>query len=113
MRLFQGVILPHPCDGPFYHDWSTKDWMLKVCEECGEAVEAHKLLERAIREKAPQEEVAQASAHLYQELTDVITAATSALDFMGCDFEMRQIIQKQINESNGKRDGGRRFRKEW
>lgn len=34
------VILPRPCNGPVYDDWKIGEWMLKVCEECGEAVTA-------------------------------------------------------------------------
>lgn len=46
-----------------------------------------------------------------RELTDVITAATSALAFAGCSLEDRQHFQQEINESNARRDGGRRFKK--
>ena len=56
--------------------------------------------------------VTAARDELCSELTDVITAATSVLEYVGCNFDERQRYQRKINESNAKRDGGRRFRKD-
>ena len=41
-----------------------------------------------------------------------ITAATSMLDAAGVDAADRQMYQRIINDRNGRRDGGRRFRRE-
>ena len=49
--------------------------------------------------------------NLCLELTDIITAATSMLDVIGVDEAGRQMYQRIINDRNGRRDGGRRFRK--
>ena len=53
-----------------------------------------------------------ARRNLYLELTDVITAETSMLDAAGVDAADRQMYQRIINDRNGRRDGGRRFRRE-
>ena len=33
------------------------------------------------------------------------------MHYLGCDEEMRQKYMKEINESNARRDGGKRFKK--
>lgn len=38
--------------------------------------------------------------HLAEELTDVITAATTALAMLGYDEEARITMQRQVNEKN-------------
>lgn len=107
--------------------------MLKVCEECGEAVTALKLTQKAAKEygafarSLSLDEMNEAKAAMVQayyddllkekrnlclELTDVITAATSMLENMGVDAADRQMYQRVINDRNGRRDGGRRFRRE-
>ena len=127
------VVLPRPVNGPYYDGWSLSDWMLKVCEECGEAVTAKKEYEeeakryQRVLEVLPsghwtEEEAAMANIYkfsmqeakvkLCRELTDVITAATSVLESLGADFEKRQKLQDDVNHSNAERDGGRRFREE-
>ena len=127
------VILPRACDGAVYADWKLDNWMLKVCEECGEAVMALKLAHKAAhdyaayvkklsidtmdesklaREQECLDDFLKARRNLCLELTDVITAATSMLDAAGVDAADRQMYQRIINDRNGRRDGGRRFRRE-
>lgn len=124
------LVLPRPCDGPYYNGWTLNDWLLKVCEECGEAVTAAKYWKKSrekikwfIREypgenigeekeaafRALSEEAHKDRTELCEELTDVITAATSVLEFIGCDANHRAIVQDRINRRNGERDGGTRF----
>lgn len=127
------VILPKACNGEAYADWTLNNWMLKVCEECGEAVMALKLAHKAAHEYAAYvktlsldtmdeskiareqeclDDFLKARRNLCLELTDVITAATSMLDAAGVDAADRQMYQRIINDRNGRRDGGRRFRRE-
>lgn len=127
------VILPKACNGEAYAGWTLDNWMLKVCEECGEAVMALKLAHKAAHEYAAYvktlsldtmdeskiareqeclDDFLKARRNLCLELTDVITAATSMLDAAGVDAADRQMYQRIINDRNGRRDGGRRFRRE-
>ena len=107
-------VLPRPVNGPVYDGWTLEKWMLKVCEETGEAVTACKRLNRKVSSGVfePVEGLSKYKWYentvpmihkeyndLCMELTDVIT-------------EERQMFQKKINESNAVRDGGRRFREE-
>lgn len=124
--------MPKACNGEVYADWKLDNWMLKVCEECGEAVMALKLAHKAeheyaayvktlsldtmdetklAREQNCLDEFLEARRNLCLELTDVITAATSMLDAAGVDAADRQMYQRIINDRNGRRDGGRRFRR--
>ncbi len=41
-----------------------------------------------------------AREHLAEELTDVITAATTALEMLGYDLEKRRKMQERVNEKN-------------
>lgn len=127
------VILPRPCNGPVYDDWKIGEWMLKVCEECGEAVKALKLTQKAAIEygnfvrglsldemneakmakaEAYYDDLLEEKRNLCLELTDIITAATSMLENIGVDETGRQMYQRIINARNARRDGGRRFREE-
>ena len=127
------VILPRPCNGPVYDDWKIGEWMLKVCEECGEAVTALKLTQKAAIEygnfvrglsldemneakmakaEAYYDDLLEEKRNLCLELTDIITAATSMLENIGVDETGRQMYQRIINARNARRDGGRRFREE-
>ena len=102
----EAVVLPHPCDGPLYKNWTILDWMGKVTEEFKEVREA---AGEQIARDGMKIKVA-LSPHLWYELTDLITVCTSMLAATGCDFETRQAIQCQINTSNAERDEGRRVR---
>lgn len=127
------IILPRPVNGPVYDGWTLERWLLKVCEEVGEAVTAGKHFERTVKkykealslamgDAVPEprnayaccmeERVKQARANLCLELTDTITAAVSVLEYLGCDFNERQRFQQEINDNNACRDGGRRFKEE-
>ena len=44
-----------------------------------------------------------AREHLSEELTDVVTAATTALHMLGYDEEARGKLQERVNEKNRKR----------
>ena len=125
------IILPRPVNGPVYDEWTLEKWLLKVCEECGEAITAYKHLEKTVKdyqqtansvtpdmmtdrqafEKRTNLDLVRSARHaLCRELTDTITAATSALHYLGAHLEERQSLQREVNESNAKRDGGKRFR---
>ena len=127
------VILPRPCNGPVYDDWKIGEWMLKVCEECGEAVTALKLTQKAAIEygnfvrglsldemneakmakaEAYYDDLLEEKRNLCLERTDIITAATSMLENIGVDETGRQMYQRIINARNARCDGGRRFREE-
>lgn len=96
----EAVVLPHPCDGPLYKNWTILDWMSKVHEEFKEVqAEAGKIvIHEGIFPK------------LWYELTDLITVCTSMLEATGCDYQTRQAIQYKTNESNATRDDGMRFK---
>ena len=103
-----------PCNGPLYEGMSQWDRQAKVHEEL---IEAEKALNDSISSlfiyaKHCQGTASRDMVQYWRELTDVITAATSALEASGCDFEMRQLLQAAINERNMKRDGGRRVKRE-
>lgn len=42
----------------------------------------------------------------------MIIATTGLMNYLGCDEKMRQEYMQEVNESNAKRDGGRRFANE-
>ena len=104
------VVLPHPCNGPVYDDWGVRDYLIKLGEECGEVFKAYKELMRAYKSK-DLDEKSEAMENILRECADVQVAATSLMDFLGCGDEGRQEVMREINESNAKRDGGKRFKK--
>ena len=93
------VVLPHPCDGPLYKDCTAADYFAKMAEEHLEVIEAYKEIEKNGGD----------SRHFLKECTDLIIMTTSLMNSLGCDEKMRQQYMKEINESNAKRDGGKRF----
>lgn len=95
------VVLPHPCDGELYKDWTAADYFAKIAEEHLEVIDAYKEIERNGGE----------SQHFLRECTDLIVATTGLMNYLGCDEKMRQEYMKEVNESNAKRDGGKRFKK--
>ena len=125
------TILPRPCNGELFDDWTLDMWMLKVCEETAEAVTAAKELKKAPEQyqrfdeshspKRSQMEkflcdmmnfdIRDAYEQLCMELTDIITAATSALEYLGAGVAERQEYQRRVNDSNAQRDNGKRFRR--
>lgn len=98
------VVLPHPCDGELYKDWLLVEYIAKVLEEAKEVVDAYIDL---IKDPKNPELI----KHLAGECTDVQVAATGVMHKLGYGEEERQRVMKEINESNAKRDGGKRFKK--
>lgn len=98
------VVLPHPCDGELYKDWLLVEYIAKVLEEAKEVVDAYIDL---IKDPKNPERI----KHLADECTDVQVAATGVMHKLGYGEEERQRVMKEINESNAKRDGGKRFAK--
>lgn len=99
------VVLPHPCDGELYKDWTPSDYFTKVAEEHLEVIDAYKAI------KAGKRPIKGELEHFFKECTDLIVATTGLMHYLGCDEAMRQKYMKEINESNAKRDGGKRFAK--
>ena len=100
------VVLPHPCDGELYKSWTSSDYFAKIAEEHLEVIGAYKTIEKSNKQPTKEER-----DHFFKECTDLIVATTGLMHYLGCDEEMRQKYMKEINESNAKRDGGKRFKK--
>lgn len=100
------VVLPHPCDGELYESWTSSDYLAKIAEEHLEVIDAYKTIEKSNKQPTKEER-----DHFFKECTDLIVATTGLMHYLGCDEEMRQKYMKEINESNAKRDGGKRFKK--
>lgn len=100
------VVLPHPCDGELYKSWTSSDYFAKIAEEHLEVIDAYKAIDKS--GKCPTKEEQE---HFFKECTDLIVATTGLMHYFGCDEKMRQRYMKEINESNAKRDGGKRFKK--
>lgn len=100
------VVLPHPCDGELYKSWTSSDYFAKIAEEHLEVIDAYKAIEKS--GKCPTKEEQE---HFFKECTDLIVATTGLMHYFGCDEKMRQQYMKEINESNAKRDSGKRFKK--
>lgn len=98
------VVLPHPCDGELYKDWTPSDYFAKIAEEHLEVIDAYKTIEKSNKQPTKEER-----DHFFKECTDLIVATTGLMHYLGCDEKMRQEYMKEINESNAKRDGGKRF----
>lgn len=98
------VVLPHPCDGELYKDCTAADYFAKIAEEHLEVIDAYKAIEKS--GKCPTKEEQE---HFFKECTDLIIATTGLMNYLGCDEKTRQQYMKEINESNAKRDGGKRF----
>ena len=103
-----GKVLPHPCDGELYKDCGTFDYLCKIAEEYNEVMQAslqyNNALARGLKSAVIEKR------HLMLECTDLIVAVTSYMDKLGCVEKARQQYMKQVNQSNAKRDGGRRFK---
>lgn len=101
------VVLPHPCDWELYKSCTSSDYFAKIAEEHLEVIDAYKTIEKSNKQPTKEER-----DHFFKECTDLIVATTGLMHYLGCDEEMRQKYMKEINESNAKRDGGRRFANE-
>lgn len=97
-------VLPKPCDGDLYADWSFMDFMSKPWEEMTEMMEAANKWQATHKEED--------RLRFLREATDVIISVTSAMNKAGADLAERQKIMVEVNKSNAVRDGGRRFKKE-
>ena len=98
------VVLPHPCDGELYKSWTSSDYFAKIAEEHLEVIDAYKTIEKSNKQPTKEER-----DHFFKKCTDLIVATTGLMHYLGCDEKMRQQYMKEINESNAKRDGGKRF----
>ena len=98
------VVLPHPCDGELYKHWMAADYFAKIAEEHLEVIDAYKKIEKSNKQPTKEQR-----DHFFKECTDLIVATTGLMNYLGCDEEMRQQYMREINKSNAKRDGGKRF----
>ena len=97
-------VLPHPCDGPLYDDWTLMDYLHKMDEENHEAFMACRDYDR---------EPTRDNRHkAIWEVTDLIIGATSVLAKLGAKEPERQDYVRCVNDSNAVRDDGRRFRED-
>ena len=101
------VVLPHPCDGELYARWMAADYFAKIAEEHLKMIDAYKAMEKSSKQPTKEQQ-----EHFFKECTDLIVATTGLMHYFGCDEKMRQRYVKEINESNAKRDGGKRFANE-
>lgn len=97
-------ILPRPCNGPLYEDWDAFNYVMKIKEEVGEMAEAFRLY-NLNRDN-------DSYLHFGLELVDVITACISTLEKLGFKADDRERMYQEVNDSNAKRDGGKRFKHE-
>lgn len=101
------VVLPHPYDGELYKHWLSSDYFAKIAEKHLEVIDAYKEIEKSGKQPTKEER-----DHFFKECTDLIVATTGLMHYFGCDEAMRQKYMQEINESNAKRDGGKRFKSE-
>ena len=106
------VVLPQPCNGPLYADWLFPDYIKKMREELAEIEQAYNDVATAPI-GTTQGYNAMLVNSLFLECTDMITVVTSAMDAAKCDEHMRQEYQRRVNDSNAKRDGGRRVKQKY
>ena len=104
-------ILPHPCNGPLYKDWTEIDFFLKMHEEFGEVGEAYAQLRAAEREGLSKEEGTRRWWKLMEECIDLQVATTGFMERCGCPEAARQKLMDYVNHHNAHRDQGLRFRK--
>lgn len=102
--------LPHPCtyDGKRHvSEYTLRDWLKKLKEEVAEVeVETEKLGANVVQsdiDKLDREGKADCLVNLVEECTDVITVATSILDWVGLSVYGRCQKQKEVNEKNKRR----------
>jgi hypothetical protein len=93
---------PRPCNGEKYKNCDAFDYALKVGEEYGEMMEAIMMYRHA--------QTIDALKSVLWESMDTITAIVSLLDKLGFNADDLAEMQMMINESNAKRDEGKRFK---
>ena len=101
--------LPHPCtyDGKRHvSQYTLRDWLNKLKEEVAEVeVEVDKLGNLSTKDivKLNNEDKDDCLEPLVEELFDVITVATSKIDWLGWTLWGRCKKQSDVNEKNRKR----------
>jgi predicted RNase H-like nuclease (RuvC/YqgF family) len=102
--------LPHPCtfDGKRHvSEYTLRDWLEKLKEEVAEVeVEVEKMGTDVVQsdiDKLDREGKADCLINLVEECTDVITVATSILDWVGLSVWGRCRKQRDVNEKNKRR----------
>lgn len=103
------VILPHPCDGPLYEDWTWPQYLDKMREEFEEVVEAVKSVRDCTKKHLGVAVHRERCEHLMRECTNLIVATTTFMYRTGYNESDRQRLMFEVNESNAKRDDGQRF----
>ena len=83
------VVLPRPCNGPLYADWTFPDYIKKMREELAEIEQAYNDIATAPSGTTTWYNAMLVNS-LFLECTDMITVVTSAMDAAQCDEHMRQ-----------------------
>lgn len=109
MSMQKRCILPHPCNGLLYQDWTETDFFLKLAEEFGEVGKAFESLRAAEREGLPKDEGTKRWWTLMEECVDLQVAATSFMERCGCTEAARQKLMDYVNNHNARRNDGKRF----
>lgn len=99
-------VLPMPCNGTKYANWTEQDYFLKIGEEYGEVCEAALELHRGMDQKGAEDKY----IHLMQECTHLIIATTSFMEKVSFSERMRQQMLYRENKSNLARDNGTRIK---
>ena len=101
--------LPHPCtfDGKRHvSEYTLRDWFSKLEEEVAEVeVETEEWGDLTVKDILHMRDWSEDDKleHLTEELFDVITVATSTLEWIGWSVYGRCQKQKEVNEKNRKR----------
>lgn len=101
--------LPHPCyfDGKRHvSEYTLRDWLNKLKEEVSEVeAEVNKLGDLSVKDidKLMNEDKDDCLEPLVEELFDVITVATSKIDWLGWTLWGRCKKQSDVNEKNRER----------
>ena len=101
--------LPHPCyfDGKRHvSEYTLEDWLNKLKEEVAEVeVETEEWGDLTVKDILHMRDWSEDDKleHLTEELLDVITVATSTLEWIGWSVYGRLQKQKEVNEKNRRR----------
>ena len=100
---------PHPCyfDGKRHvSEYTLRDWLNKLKEEVAEVeVETEEWGDLTVKDILHMRDWSEDDKleHLTEELLDVITVATSTLEWIGWSVYGRLQKQKEVNEKNRRR----------
>ena len=101
-------VLPIPCTK--VEEKTVKDWFQKINEELDELKEMIIIcrplrdnITDAIKNRVTTMSEQKLCERIAEEAADTITAITSMLEAMGIDEDMRQEVQKRVNEKNKER----------